>query len=82
MYRKHGRIKYAAWFCTKHPRGIIVTGHTGYADSRVSVPGRYAEGWRMRMSADLEDADRALDERGWRRTADWESVASGYLRPS
>ena len=58
---------------------IIVTGHTDDADSRVSVPGWYAEGWRIRISADLDDADTALDERGWRRTADWESVGSGYL---
>ena len=33
----------------------------------------------MRIGADLDDADTALDERGWRRTADWESVGCGYL---
>jgi hypothetical protein len=33
----------------------------------------------MRVSADLDDVDATLDERGWRRTTDWEPVRSGYL---
>ena len=33
----------------------------------------------MRVRADLDDVDATLDERGWRRTTDWEPVRSGYL---
>jgi hypothetical protein len=33
----------------------------------------------MRISANLDDVDTTLGERGWRRTTDWEPVGSGYL---
>ena len=33
----------------------------------------------MRVSADLDDVDATLGERGWRRTTDWEPVGWGYL---
>jgi hypothetical protein len=74
-----GRRTYAAWFCTEHPRGIVVAGHADDSDQRASTPGWHAEGWRMRVSADLDDVDTTLGERGWRRTTDWEPVSSGYL---
>jgi hypothetical protein len=74
-----GRRIYAAWFCTEHPRGIVVAGHVDDSDHRVSTPGWHAEGWRMRVSADLDEVDTTLGERGWRRTTDWEPVSSGYL---
>ena len=56
-----------------------MAGHAEGFDQRVSTPGWHAEGWRMRVSADLDDADTTLAERGWRRTTDWEPVSSGYL---
>jgi hypothetical protein len=53
----HRRRTYAAWFCTEHPRGIVVAGHADDSDHRVSTPDWHAEGWRMRVSADLDDVD-------------------------
>jgi hypothetical protein len=79
MLRGVGRRTCAAWFCTEHPRGIVVAGHADNSDRRVSTPAWHAEGWRMRVSADLDDVDATLGERGWRRTTDWEPVSSGYL---
>ena len=79
MLRGVGRRIYAAWFCTEHPRGIVVAGHADDSDHRVSTPGWHAEGWRMRVSTDLDDVDASLGERGWRRTTEWEPVSSGYL---